>query len=113
MIIDEISLILKNVEQAAIKAVDDTVEEIYTVSTENFCPVDKEDLKHSAKNELVEDTSTSHIRELSYGTDHAIYVHEILTMYHPHGSAKYLEKPVTIYTPKLAENVKIAMEKTL
>ena len=43
---------------------------------------------------------------LAYGTDYAIYVHEILTATHPSGQAKYLESAVKEAAGAFTANVK-------
>jgi len=44
--------------------------------------------------------------ELAYGTDYAIYVHEILTASHPVGQAKFLESAVNEAAPEFAARLK-------
>lgn len=110
--------ILINVYDAACDAVDETVKEIATVSRENFTPEKTGELKSSQQNELIKHSKEEHIREISYGksgpsSKYAVIVHEDLSKNHPHGSAKYLEKPVELYQSKLTENVKSAMEGVL
>ncbi len=110
-----IASILNSAYDAACDALDETVEEIATVSRENFTPEDTGELKSSQKNELVQHSNKAHTREISYGksgpsSKYAVTVHEDLSKYHPHGSAKYLEKPVELYQSKLSENIKSAME---
>lgn len=110
--------ILNNVYDAACESLDKTIDEIATVSRENFVPVDKGVLKASQQNELVEHSNKAHYREISFGksgesSKYAAIVHEDLSKNHPHGSAKYLERPVQLYQSKISENIKSAVEGSL
>lgn len=91
--------------KAACDSLDETVENIFTESREEYCPVDKGNMKASAKNELVTNSNDEHIREISYNTDYAIYPHERLELHHNHGSAKFLEIPAEQNKDKLVENM--------
>jgi hypothetical protein len=42
---------------------------------------------------------------VSYDTDYAIYVHENLSAFHPHGNAKYLERPAQAASAGMADRV--------
>ena len=93
------------------KAVEEVTDEIFIVSTENFCPVDKGNLKKSAKKEKRK-TSTEHIVIISYNTPYCWYVHE-LPYRHVHGQRKYLEVPVRMYKNKLVDSIKSAYMEAL
>ncbi|MEN6293159.1 MAG: hypothetical protein ABFD07_14250 [Methanobacterium sp.] len=86
--------------EAARKALDEHVEKVYLISTENYCPVDRGNLKESAENEVVTDTPTEYTRRISYGGDtapYAFWVHERLNLNHtnpPAACAKFLERAV-------------------
>ena len=60
----------------------------------NRTPVDQGPLRASAhvKKPVTKGGATT--VTLAYGTDYAVYVHEILTSVHPSGQAKYLESAV-------------------
>ena len=103
-----IEALMNHAYQAACKALDDSVQEIFEESTETHCPVDKGVMKASAKNELISESNNEHTRELSYNTNYAIYVHERLNLYHSHGSAKFLEIPIDQNKDKIIENIKSA-----
>ena len=57
-------------------------------------PVKWGNLKGSAHVKLPKTRGGKTSVELAYGTDYAIYVHEILTNEHPVGQAKFLESAV-------------------
>ncbi|MFA6727353.1 MAG: hypothetical protein WCS17_03930 [Prevotella sp.] len=105
---DSIESMFNIAYQAACDALDETVEKIFEESRDDYCPVDKGVLKASAKNELIENSTTSHTRELSYNTNYAIYPHERLNLHHIHGSAKFLEIPCEQNEDKLYETLKSA-----
>jgi len=94
---------------ASKRALDEWMKETLLISSENFCPIDKGDLKESAEIEKATDTTLEYSLVASYNTPYAIYVHEILTNYHPHGQAKFLEIPFTIQQSKLEEELKLAV----
>ncbi|HEX2955691.1 MAG TPA: HK97 gp10 family phage protein [Chitinispirillaceae bacterium] len=67
--------------------------------SQNIVPYDTGELK--ASGEMYETGSGGSYKILiEYDADYAIYVHEILRYHHPHGQAKYLEKPFTKHTAK-------------
>lgn len=98
--ISEITIQLAAMTEAAKNALDEHVEKVYLISTENYCPVGKGNLKASAKNELVADTPTERTRRISFGGDtapYAFWVHERLDLNHtnpPAACAKFLERAV-------------------
>ncbi len=102
---DSIEAMFSNAYKAACEALDESVEEIFEESREEYCPVDKGVMKASAKNELVENSNTEHTRELSYNTPYAIFVHERLNLHHNHGSAKFLEIPCEQNEEKLFDKL--------
>lgn len=116
---DPIENAMNRVWGAACKGVDDAVQQIYTISKEERCPVDKGKLKASAKNELVENSNEKHTRQISYhainddGQEYSVIVHERLDLHHPHGSAKYLEGPVDENRDKVSEMVQTAIRGVL
>jgi hypothetical protein len=95
---------------AACKALDDSTHEIFLISTETYCPVDKGDLKASAKDELIVDTSTEHTREISYDTDYAKIVHEVPYNHYnpPMAQWKYLEVALRLQEKKTVDNISSA-----
>ena len=68
-------------------------EDIMAVSVRRT-PVDTGDLKATGHVKLPQEKGGTVTVELAYGTDYAIYVHEILSATHPTGQAKYLESAV-------------------
>jgi len=62
-------------------------------------PVDTGDLKATGHVKLPIEKDGGVLVELAYGTDYAIYVHEILSNSHPVGQAKYLESAVKEAAP--------------
>lgn len=100
-----IEALMNHAYLAACDSLDETVQEIFIESREEYCPVDKGAMKASAKNELVTNSNDEHIREISYNTNYAIYPHERLNLHHNHGSAKFLEIPVTQNKDKLIKNI--------
>lgn len=46
---------------------------------------------------------------VSYNTDYAVYVHENLTASHPHGNAKYLERPAQAAAKGMAQRIATAI----
>lgn len=98
----------QSMQAAAKEAVDDITDEIYTESTEVFCPVKYGVLKGSAKNEVV-DSGQNYTRKISYNTDYAKVVHERSNAKHtnpPTASWKYLEIPYRQISPKLPSVIK-------
>lgn len=49
--------------------------------------------------------------EIKYTAPYAIYVHEILSNYHPNGKAKFVEDPMTEMGPGLIKDVADAVGK--
>lgn len=113
MAVSSLEVLMNEAYEAACKALDESVQEIFTESTEEYCPTDTGAMKASAKNELVADSDTEHTRELSYNTNYAIYPHERLNLHHNHGSAKFLEIPVEQNKDKLIKNMTSAMRDSL
>jgi len=103
-----IEALMNHAYQAACKALDESVKDIFTESTEHYCPVDTGNLKSSAKNELITDTNTEHVREISYNTPYCVYVHEIIRYHHGNKSAKYLEIPVEYSRVNILTNIRTA-----
>lgn len=93
--------------KSACEALDEGTHEIYLISKETFCPVDKGDLKASAKDELVEDTDSEHTREISYTREYAKIVHEVpYNHYNPPAAQwKYLEVPMRLNESKLVDKI--------
>lgn len=106
-----IDSVLNAVLDSASKALDESVHEIFLISTETYCPVDKGDLKASAKDELVEDTNSERTREISYDRDYAKIVHEVPYNHFnpPMAQWKYLETPVRLQESKLVEKITSAV----
>jgi hypothetical protein len=105
----KLAIVSEGIWSASKKALDEWMAETLLISKENFCPVDKGDLKASAKIEKETDTAQEYALEASYNTTYAIYVHEILTNHHDHGQAKFLEVPFNLQQSKLEEELKIAV----
>ena len=104
----------KTAWKAGCQALDESVNEIYLISKETYCPVNTGLLKSTAKDELVVDTQDEHTREISYGSAEANYartVHEVPAEHYnpPEAQWKYLETPAELQKNKLIENVKSAM----
>lgn len=101
--------------EAACKSLDESSNEIFTISKETYCPVDKGDLKASAKDELVTDTGSEHTREISYDTDYAKIVHEVPYNHYnpPMAQWKYLETPMRIKESDLVEKIKSAVRDSI
>ncbi len=80
-------------------------EAIMTRSKRDFCPVDTGRLRSSGHVQLPEITRDEIVVRLSYGgaaATYAVIVHEDLTVHHPVGQAKYLERPVLEMAPGAA-----------
>lgn len=95
------------------KAVNKWGDEVLKDSQDNFCPVDKGDLKASAKKTIETNTKTEFFVRLSYSTPYAIYVHEIPGLHHPHGQYKYLQTPFNIATKRLNDAIEKAMKEAI
>lgn len=93
--------------KAACEALDESTHEIFLISTETYCPVDTGELKDSAKDELIADTSTEHTREISYDTEYAKIVHEVPYNHSnpPMAQWKYLEVAMRLNESKLVGNI--------
>jgi len=81
---------LTNAVGAALYA--DVVENILHPSMEQV-PVDTGALRRSAMAHKPVINGTQVTVSVSYDTNYAIYVHEDLSARHPHGNAKFLERP--------------------
>ena len=103
----DIDTALNGVLESAGKALDDSVHEIFLISTETYCPVDTGDLKGSAQDEVVTDTDTEKTREISYDTEYAKIVHEVPYNHSnpPMAQWKYLEVALRLNETKLVENI--------
>jgi len=90
------------VDTTARSVVHDWAKDVKTTSQNQYCPVDKGDLKKSAKEEVTKNTITEFFVRISYGEglDYAIYVHEIPNM-HNHGQWKFLSTPFHVMSSKL------------
>jgi hypothetical protein len=55
------------------KAMDEHVNKVYLISKENYCPVDKGNLKASAKKTILKDTPTNYTQRISFGGDASSY----------------------------------------
>jgi len=91
------------VRSEAARELNDTSEEIMTASKE-MVPVDTGRLRstgHVAEYATPRDLGTV----LAYGTDYAIYVHENLSVHHPTGQAKFLERPFFQQSAHLPDNL--------
>ena len=95
--IDEFSRWLKDTPDATVKDVEAALYQegnnIMGVSHERT-PKKWGPLRASAHVKLPETKQGKTSVTLAYGTDYAVYVHEILTNMHPIGRAKYLESAV-------------------
>jgi hypothetical protein len=69
-------------------------------------PVDTGDLKATGHVKLPIEKGGGVMVELAYGTDYAIYVHEILSASHPTGQAKYLQSAVEEAAPGMGGRLK-------
>ena len=100
---------LDKMREAAQEATEETANEIFQVSTQNYCPVDTGLLKSSAKNEVVDNSANKYSHRISYNTHYAIYVHEIpIAHYNPPSAQwKYLETPFKIYAAKFPDKLKL------
>ena len=105
MAVSSLEVLMNEAYEAACKALDESVQEIFTESTNEYCPTDTGAMKASAKNELVTDSKTEHVREISYNKKYAIYVHERVVLYHKHGSAKFLAIPIDQNKDVLVKNM--------
>jgi len=95
------------VDASVKKAVDEVCNEIFLFSTKICVPILSGTLKSSAK-DVIKETSTSYIHDISYNTRYAWYVHEMY-LQHPHNKVrKYLEDPVNMYRAKLMVEIKDA-----
>ena len=68
-------------------------------------PVDTGFLRSTGRVSLTEVNERTVEAELSFNTDYAIFVHEILENKHPVGQAKFLEAPVKADAPDFAKAV--------
>jgi hypothetical protein len=68
--------------------------ELMMTESKRNTPVDKGLLRASGEVRYPAPTSTRTFASLDYTEDYAVYVHEDLTVYHPVGHAKFLEKAV-------------------
>lgn len=60
--------------------------------SQKLCPVKTGALRNSARTRA-EGTGKNTVVTISYSQSYAIFVHENLDAYHPHGQAKFLEEP--------------------
>ena len=106
---------LDGIWEAACQALDESANEIITISKENFCPVDKGDLKASGKDELIVDTSKEHTHELSYDTPYAKIVHEVPYNHSnpPTAQWKYLEVALRLNEQKTLDKIASAARGSL
>ena len=74
-------------------------------------PVDTGRLRASGHVEGPSRTSQGIEVTLAYGTDYAVYVHEIMGRHHPVGRAKFLESNVDMAWPRILAALNSAMEK--
>jgi len=95
--IDEFSRFLKETPGVVVKDVEAALfqegENVMGVSVRRT-PVDQEPLRASAHVKLPKTRRGTTTVVLAYGTDYAVYVHEILTSFHKVGRAKFLESAV-------------------
>ena len=95
--LDEFSRWLKETPGVVVKDVEAALfeegENVMGVSVRRT-PVDVGNLRGSAHVKLPETTGGKTSVTLGYGTDYAVYVHEILTNTHPTGQSKFLESAV-------------------
>lgn len=68
--------------------------ELIMSEAKRITPVDTGRLRASGNVKPPEHQNGTVTVELAYGTDYAIYVHEITSNTHPVGQAKFLEQPV-------------------
>lgn len=119
-IMENLGVITIAIWEAAKKAADETAAEIYIESTEVHCPVDTQQLKDSAKNEVLVDTfidigPEDYIREISYDTPYAHYQHEMPFSHSnpPTATWKYLSIPLynhqESYKAKVMEAVSLVL----
>ena len=92
-IIERLKLSVCNkVDRSANKGIEKALEGVKTSAMQET-PVDTGKLRSSFR--ISKDSQSKGIKyTLKNDTEYAVYVHEILTNYHPVGKAKYLEDPV-------------------
>jgi hypothetical protein len=99
----EIKLAVRHEEAKQI--LNEHVNKVFLISTENYCPVDKGPLKASAKK-----TAIVNGWRISYNTPYAIFVHERPGPRHfnpPSACWKYLERAVNETQNELYQNMKV------
>jgi len=90
------------VNLTARNTIKDFARDVKTTSQNQYCPVDKGNLKKSAKDEVIKNSLTEFFVRISYGEglDYAIYVHEI-PRNHPIGQYKFLSTPFNLMSYRL------------
>lgn len=78
-----------------------------------MCPRKSGDLAESwiVQDPVIDGVKVSIV--FGFNTNYAAAVHERLDVHHPNGQAKFLEKPLTEYTPQLFPRVIAAIEKAV
>jgi hypothetical protein len=66
-------------------------------------PVDTGNLRGSHYTRVDKIGSSQHVAEVGVTAEYGIYVHEDLTVYHPTGEAKFLERAVGAKAPEVLE----------
>ena len=82
----------------------DVVSNIQQPSMEQV-PVKTGALRRSAMTDKPQIDGTQITIRVSYNTDYAIHVHEDLGAYHPHGNAKFLERPALAAANGMADRI--------
>jgi hypothetical protein len=104
--------IITNVNTNVKKAVDDVDSQIFSLSRDTMCPIDKGPLRASAKDEIHE-TDTEYFHELSYETPYCWWVHELPYHHQSPTQRKFLETPVDMYKQKLVDDMRSAFSEAL
>ena len=94
---------LKQVDSAAVRAVDATADSIIK-EAKRIVPVDTGKLKRSLKQETKRKASGAE-SVLGSDEDYALLVHEDLNLRHPNGQAKFLERPLIRSGDQLAREL--------
>lgn len=92
--------------EAAQEGLTDVAREIYNESVNKYCPVDTGKLRGSCQMYKGGTKKGRFSILIGYSTEYAIYVHEIASNYHPHGSWKYLEIPFLIHIQTIEAKIR-------
>lgn len=91
----------------------DVARDIYNDSVNNYCPVDTGHLRGSCQMYEGKTGKKKYSVVIGYTAEYAIYVHEIASNYHPHGSWKFLEIPFLIHVKSIDEKIKARIRGSL